>query len=278
MVVYSNSKKTKSSNNTNGFMGNNSTFIGSSSTGRTRKSKCTADSNTMFGNWFCNINNVTIFILIALVLVVGFLCLRVSDLGKIHHSTDSSSTTDSSLILPPIPPTTISTNVPIQDIRGDVGRCGAGGRTVGDPLTNPYVPPIRCDAGSLTTPTIAVLSPHATTSHGAIAAINVPTQSYNTQYAQVGILTRHGSNGDILPLMGRRSPNSRDKWQYYSVAGGGAGGNLQTKLPVKVKGRSCSGEYGCDEIYGGDSVYVEGYQDEFVATIYESGLFSYLPF
>ena len=60
-------------------------------------------------------------------------------------------------------------------------------------------------------------------------------------------------------------------------AGGGAGGNLQTKLPVKVKGRSCSGEYGCDEIYNQDHVYVEGYQDDFIATIYESGLFSYLP-
>ena len=108
--------------------------------------------------------------------------------------------------------------------------------------------------------------------------INISTRGPETSYTQVGILTRENSHEDlILPLMGRRTPTARDKWQYYTVAGGGAGGNLQTKLPVRVKGRSCSGEYGCDEIYNRDNVFVEGYQDEFVATIYESGLFSYLP-
>ena len=53
--------------------------------------------------------------------------------------------------------------------------------------------------------------------------------------------------------------------------------NLQAKLPVKVKGRNCSGEYGCDEILNGDEVYVEGYNETFKATIYENGLFSYIP-
>ena len=56
------------------------------------------------------------------------------------------------------------------------------------------------------------------------------------------------------------------------------GGNLQTKLPVRVKEKPCSGEYGCQEIYSGDQVYVEGFQDFFQATIYESGAFSYIPY
>ena len=138
----------------------------------------------------------------------------------------------------------------------DAGRCGGGG----DPLSNPYVPPIRCDLGG--------------GGHG--IPINIPTQGYNAQYAQVGILTRN-KGGDILPLMGRRVNTSRDKWQYYTVAGGGAGGNLQTKIPLTVKGKSGSSEYGCDEISNQDHIFVNPYQDDFIATIYESGLFSYIP-
>ena len=91
-------------------------------------------------------------------------------------------------------------------------------------------------------------------------------------YSQMGILTK---NGMILPLMGRRHMNGRDKWQYYTISNTG---NLNTKLPVSVKGKSCTSEYGCDEMMNGDSIYVEGYNDTFKATIYENSAFSYIPF
>ena len=221
------------------------------------------------------VENMTLFVMLILGIFMFYLWMQVSDLGKQVHNNNSSnpySNGSSSII---VTPTYASAEIPLQDIRGDVGRCGAGGRTVGDPLTNPYVPPVRCDAGSLTTPHIAI-----PTIEGKVP-INVPTQRYNTQYSQVGILTKQNgkANGpDILPLMGRQLITSRSKWQYYTVSGGGPGGNLQTKLPVRVKGKSCSGEYGCDEIYNQDEVYVEGFQEKFIATIYESGLFSYLPY
>lgn len=224
------------------------------------------------------IENMTLFTMIILGAIVVYLWLQVSNLGKQvngHTPTQTSYSSDmgSSVILTP---TFAAQEIPLQDIRGDVGRCGTNGKTIGDPLTNPYVPPIRCDAGSLTTPHIAV-----PVIEGKVP-INVPTQRYNTQYSQVGILTKQsgmvGANPDIIPLMGRQLITSRSKWQYYTVSGGGPGGNLQTKLPVRVKGKSCSGEYGCDEIYNNDEVYVEGFQERFVATIYESGLFSYLPY
>jgi hypothetical protein len=79
----------------------------------------------------------------------------------------------------------------------------------------------------------------------------------------------------ILPLMGRRNMAGRDKWQYYTISNTG---NLNTKLPVSVNGKSCTGEYGCDDITNGDVVYVEGYNDTFKATIYENSLFNYIPF
>lgn len=124
-----------------------------------------------------------------------------------------------------------------------------------DPLSNPYIPPLRNNID--------------------FRPITIPTQTFDTKYQQLGILTRNANN-EILPLMGKRKTTSRYKWQYYTVSGGG-NGNLQTKLPVSVKGKSCTGEYGCDEIYNNDTVYVEGFKDVFIATIYENNTFEYIP-
>lgn len=127
-----------------------------------------------------------------------------------------------------------------------------------DPLSNAYLPPLR-------------------NNNNFIKPKPIPTQSFDTNYQQIGILTRNNSNhhNEILPLMGKRKMTSRYKWQYYTISSGH--GNLQTKLPVSVKGKSCTGEYGCDEIYNNDSVYVEGFKDVFVATIYENNTFEYIP-
>lgn len=127
-----------------------------------------------------------------------------------------------------------------------------------DPLSNAYLPPLR-------------------NNNNFIKPKPIPTQSFDTNYQQMGILTRNNSNhhNEILPLMGKRKMTSRYKWQYYTISSGH--GNLQTKLPVSVKGKSCTGEYGCDEIYNNDSVYVEGFKDVFVATIYENNTFEYIP-
>ena len=104
--------------------------------------------------------------------------------------------------------------------------------------------------------------------------INIQTRGFNPSYTQVGILTRTSGGDMILPLMGRRIMNGRSKMQYYTISNTGS---LNTKLPVSVNGRSCTGEYGCDEISNGDTIYVEGYNNTFRATVYENGMFSYLP-
>ncbi len=106
--------------------------------------------------------------------------------------------------------------------------------------------------------------------------INIETRGTNQSYSQIGILTRPGINAEtlILPLMGRRLDSGRNKMQYYTVSNTG---NMNTKLPLSKDGRSCTGEYGCDEIFNGDTVYVEGYADTFKATIYENSRFNYIP-
>ena len=130
---------------------------------------------------------------------------------------------------------------------------------MGDVLLNPYQAPLRDDRYF---PTINL---------GGGLPINVPTQSVNTSYRQVGILTR----GDtILPLMGKPLFTNRDKWNFYTMNDK----NNMIKLPLSNKGKSCTNEFGCDNIYNGDTVYVEGYNDAFKATVYDNQVMQYIPF
>jgi Family of unknown function (DUF5755) len=105
--------------------------------------------------------------------------------------------------------------------------------------------------------------------------INIETRGVGQDYSQIGILTRTNTTDMILPLMGRRLVSGLDKWQYYTISNTG---NMNTKLPVSLKGKSCSGEYGCDCINNGDMVYVEGYNDTFKVTVYENSRFNYIPY
>ena len=150
-----------------------------------------------------------------------------------------------------------------------------------DPIGDPYSPPLSYDS-SIFPAARGVSSdirspPVVPTGANGFVPINIKTNSVETDYRQVGILTKNGHHGNmILPLMGRSLRNGRDKWQYYTMSN--SAGSINTKLPISVNGRSCTGEYGCDSISNGDTVYVEGYNDTFRATIYENGLLAYLPF
>jgi hypothetical protein len=145
-----------------------------------------------------------------------------------------------------------------------------------DVLLNPYTPPLRDDR---------LFHPHGTSNaldvamggdiRGSVSIpINVPTRSVNSAYRQVGILTRVNGPETILSLMGRPLFPSRDRWQFYTMSDK----NHSVKLPVTHKRRSCTCEQGCDNIYNGDTVYVEGYNDAFKATIYDTALQYSMPF
>ena len=132
-----------------------------------------------------------------------------------------------------------------------------------DVLMNPYEPPLRDDRYIRMPLDI----------RGGVP-INIPTQSVDTTYRQVGLLTRMNGSETILPLMGRPLFTNRDKWNFYTMSDK----NNSVKLPISNKGRSCTNEYGCDNLYNGDSVYVEGYNDAFKVTVYDNQIMRYLPF
>mgnify|MGYP001271277056 FL=1 len=134
-----------------------------------------------------------------------------------------------------------------------------------DMYENPYRPPLKNNMDFL-------LPQFSQDVRGAIP-INVPTQSVDTTYRQVGILTRGGNSETILPLMGRALYTNRDKWQYYSMNDK----NNAIKLPISFQGKSCTNEYGCNSLNNGDTIYVEGYQDVFRVTMYENNTMQYIP-
>lgn len=131
----------------------------------------------------------------------------------------------------------------------------------GDILLNPYAPPVNDERYLIPSQDVRGVVP-----------INIRTQGVDAAYRQVGILTSQNSKEQILALMGRPLLTNRDQWQYYTMSE-----RNNIKLPVSVKGKSCMNEYGCDKIYDGDTVYVQGYNGIFRATIYDNNVLRYIP-
>ena len=121
-----------------------------------------------------------------------------------------------------------------------------------DVLSNPYSPPLRDDC----------------------YLVPIPTNSVNTNYRQIGILTplNESSTDKILQLMGRPLFVKRDKWQYYTISNQ----HNNVKLPIIFNKKNALNDYGIDQLYTGDVVYVEGYKQSFTATIYETDTIRYL--
>ena len=132
-----------------------------------------------------------------------------------------------------------------------------------DVLLNPYAPPLKDDR---------IFPSNMGDPRG--VPINISTRAVDTTYRQVGLLTRVNGRETILPLMGRPLFTNRDKWQFYTLSDK----NNSIKLPVSNNGRSCTNEYGCDNLYNGDTIYVEGYNDAFKVTMYDNNVMKYIPF
>ncbi len=138
-----------------------------------------------------------------------------------------------------------------------------------DVLLNPYVPPLKDERYLI--PQINIIPPGT-------VPINVSTNvgAVDTSYRQVGILhpLNKQKSENLLPLMGRPVFTNRNKWQYYTISNQ----YNSIKLPVIVKGRSGTNEYGVDEINNGDRVRIQGLNDVYKVSVYDNDTIQYLPF
>jgi hypothetical protein len=140
-----------------------------------------------------------------------------------------------------------------------------------DVLLDPYTAPYRDERYFV--PEVSYVHPIRNA-----VPINVSTNigAVDTTYRQMGIMTPlNGTSKDnILPLMGRPLFTNRDKWQYYTISNQ----HNNVKLPISFKGKSALNDYGVDQIFDGDTIYVEGYNEPFRVTVYENDTIKYLPF
>lgn len=105
-----------------------------------------------------------------------------------------------------------------------------------DTLLNPYAPPLRLSV------------------------------SNDMTYHQVGLLKSESGPSIVIPLMARVINRKRSMWKYYTLHDR----NTLVKLPVVSRGKSCTAEYGCDELTTGEIVIVEGYDIPFKVSLYDN--------
>ena len=141
----------------------------------------------------------------------------------------------------------------------------------GDVLLNPYEPPLQDEIYGAMMPGMPFVPPGR-------VPVNVSTSvgAVDVGYRQYGILKPvHGSSKDnILPLMGRPVNTSRQMFQYYTISNQ----HNNVKLPIIVKGKSATREYGINELFSGDRVHIEGDRMPYQVTIYDNDSIRYIPY
>jgi len=115
---------------------------------------------------------------------------------------------------------------------------------------------------------------------GGAIPVNIQTQGLPDSFQQIGVLTAPGGSETsasptrtVLPLFGRRTVYSRDKWNYYTRTDG----INPVQVPVQFKRRNCDEDTGCDEILNGDSVGCPVLGQSYVANVYRNSTPRYLP-
>jgi len=194
------------------------------------------------------IENVTLFLLF---IIIGILCFFIYSNTKTNTNTNITINEKENINLKERPSYELVPSWPYNNLSNDV-------------LLDPYSAPFSDERYLV--PKVVPIN----------ISTNIGATPSNTSYRQMGIISPLNgiSKDNILPLMGRPLFTNRDKWQYYTISNQ----HNNVKLPISFKGRSALNDYGVDQIFNGDTVYVEGYDDAFKTTIYENDTIKYLPF
>jgi hypothetical protein len=100
--------------------------------------------------------------------------------------------------------------------------------------------------------------------------INIPTQGLPESFQSVGIIN---VGEQVLPLYGRRTAGSSDRWNYYTRT------DTYNPVPVPVQfgRRDCMDDTGCQEIMSGESVKIDALHKEGKTNIYRMDGPKYIP-
>ena len=107
---------------------------------------------------------------------------------------------------------------------------------------------------------------------GGIASlpINIPTKGLPESFQSVGIVS---VDDKILPLYGRRTAGSSDRWNYYTRTDT----YNPVPLPVRFQRRDCMDDTGCQELMSGETVKIDGMHKEGKTELYRMDGPKYIP-
>lgn len=101
-------------------------------------------------------------------------------------------------------------------------------------------------------------------------AINMPARNYPEAYQQLGYIK---SDEQLLPLFGRRTGRSNDRYNYYTRTDT----YNPIQVPITVNKRDCSEDLGCEELFGGESVQIRGLGKTGTVDVYKFDGPTYIP-
>jgi len=101
--------------------------------------------------------------------------------------------------------------------------------------------------------------------------INIPTQGLPERFQSVGIMTL--PDGQVLPLYGRRTATSTDRWNYYTRTDT----YNPVQIPVSYKRRDCMEDTGCEELMNGEQITTFGTENSGKVHIYRNDGPKYIP-
>ena len=119
------------------------------------------------------------------------------------------------------------------------------------------------------------LAPPEFPPRGGIATIpiNIPTQGLPEQFQSIGNIRVDGTE-KMLPLYGRRTATGNGTWWNYYTR---TDTFNPVPLPIRYQKRDCMNDTGCNELYSGEHVRLEGTGETGRVTVFRYDGPKYIP-
>ena len=101
--------------------------------------------------------------------------------------------------------------------------------------------------------------------------INQYTRGLPESYQSMGIIKK--DDGSVLPLYGRRTAGSGDRYQYYTRTDT----YNPVPLPIRYKRKDCQDDVGCDELFSGEEIMIGPTGEKAKTTLYKFDGPTYIP-